>query len=261
MQKTTVHSNPAVMGMNKSNPIVQPYQLTRMQRLYLPFKRLMDMLFSAVMLVLFTPVFLIVFILIKRENKKSVIFRQQRVGKNGRLFYIYKFRTMKDTTPANKATSELENARNHITKIGKFLRNTSLDETPQFFNVLKGDMALIGARPLVPSETQTHTLRRQRGIYATRPGLTGLAQINGRDLVSPEEKVAYDEQYLHRFGFFTDMGIFLRSILAVLSRKGIAEGSQADKPPHPNLRMVVSHPIEPTADDIEDSYPLEEAGS
>ncbi len=254
MQKITARNIAWASDHVKSGVFDGSHELTAGQRIYLPFKRLMDMLFSAVMLILLIPVFLVVSVLIKRENRKSVIFRQQRVGKNGNLFYIYKFRTMKDDAPDNTASAQLKDAHNHITNIGKFLRNTSIDEMPQFFNVLKGDMTLIGPRPLVPDEAETHIKRLCRGVYGIRPGLTGLAQINGRDLVTPLEKVHYDEKYLKTFGPLTDFGIFLRSISAVLSRRGIAEGDPAVL--HVSAQTVSSIRTQQPSQDTAEEEPL-----
>ncbi len=231
MQKSTAKRGAWTLDGEPVERSAHSHTPTLTQRMYQPVKRLLDMLLATTMLIVLSPVFLVVAVLIRRDRLGSVIFRQQRVGKNGKLFCIYKFRTMKDSAPDNMATSELKDTDRYITKLGKLLRNTSLDETPQFFNVLKGDMSLIGPRPLVPSESETHTMRRRKGVYAVRPGLTGLAQINGRDLVTPLEKVGYDAQYLYTYGPVTDLKIFFRSFLIVLSRRGILDGRKVNQKP------------------------------
>ena len=196
------------------------------QQVFLPIKRLYDILFSSILLIALFPVFFIVSMRILLGNDGPVFFCQQRVGKNGKYIKIFKFRTMSSKAPASMPTAEFENSDQYITKFGEYLRKTSIDEIPQFFNVLKGDMSLVGPRPLIPNEKDIHSIRMQRGVYSLKPGITGLAQVKGRDLLTNLQKVKYDELYLHKFGLILDAKILLRSFETVFSRKGQLEGHQ-----------------------------------
>ena len=212
--------------MNKKNKKKSVYKLTRSQKCYLFIKRLFDIAISSVALVLLLPVFAVIAVLVKLDSKGPAIFKQERVGKNGKIFTIYKFRTMYTSAPKNVATEDLVDSDRLITKIGRFIRCTSIDELPQLFNVLKGDMSLIGPRPLVKTENDVHELRIEKGVYQLRPGLTGLAQTRGRDLVCCKEKVRLDEQYLHTVSLIADMKLFFYSIKVILKREGFSEGSE-----------------------------------
>lgn len=203
----------------------------RQKYVYSFFKRLIDITVSLIFLVLLSPLMLLTAVFIKLETPGSIIFKQTRVGRYGKPFTIYKFRTMVKDAPSEMATSEFKDAKKYITKTGAVLRKTSMDELPQFFNILIGNMTCIGPRPLVLSEERVHTLRLSRGIYNLKPGVTGLAQINGRDLVTPEDKVDYDERYLKSFSFKTDIEIFAKTVYVVLTRKGIVDGADKSKPP------------------------------
>ena len=132
---------------------------------------------------------------------------------------------MKKSAPKYLATKDLDDAQQFITRTGKFLRKTSLDELPQLFNIIKGEMSFIGPRPLIPEETVVHELREKYGVYALRPGISGYAQIHGRDLISDEEKASYDKYYLDNFSFKTDLKIVLGTIPKVLGEEDIHEGS------------------------------------
>ena len=145
-------------------------------------------------------------------------------GRRGKPFTIYKFQTMKNNTP-NCATGELENPEQYITKFGKFLRKTSLDELPQLWNILKGDMSFVGPRPLISSEMRAHRLRLEYGVYRFRPGLTGWAQINGRDSISLLRKMKLDKEYCDNWSLKLDLIILLRSVGAVVKQEGFHEGT------------------------------------
>lgn len=188
-------------------------------------KRWLDIAVSAVALMfLFAPMLLIA-LAIYLDDPGPVIFSQYRVGRCGKSFLLYKFRTMYRNTPRYVASTDLLHPEACITRFGRFLRRTSLDELPQLFNVLRGDMSLVGPRPMIEQERYIHQLREERGVYAVRPGMTGLAQINGRDLLLPEEKVRYDAIYLEKFGFWQDVSIILGTLPGVVSGEGIIEGS------------------------------------
>ena len=191
---------------------------------YTFLKRTFDILVSAASLVFLAPLFVLVAIVIKLDSQGSVIFSQNRVGKNGNLFKVYKFRTMKVNAPHEMATSDLADPYAHITGVGRFLRKTSIDELPQLFNVLKGDMSLVGPRPLIMGESDVHKLRMREGVYDVRPGVTGWAQVNGRDCVPAEEKVYFDKEYVIRRSIFFDVFIFVKTVAVVIGGQGYVEG-------------------------------------
>lgn len=196
---------------------------------YRVVKRLIDLVVSIIVLLIIWPVMLVLAVWIRIDSKGSAIFKQSRVGMNGRLFRIYKFRTMRTDAPHETATRDLEDPYRFITKSGSFLRKTSLDELPQLFNVLKGDMSLVGPRPLIENEGgDIHRLRMDAGVYTVRPGMTGWAQINGRDNVPDEEKAAYDSEYAEKLSFGFDLKIIFKTIAVVFKRDGYAEGKQED---------------------------------
>lgn len=196
------------------------YKLTQKQEIYIFFKRGLDFFISLLVLIVFSPLFLFLALTIKLTSRGSVIFSQKRVGQYGKVIYIYKFRTMSASAPHSKSTSDFVDAQKYVTKFGKFLRATSLDEIPQLLNVLKGDMSIIGPRPLILDEIFVHKLREKNDIYLIKPGLTGLAQVNGRDFLNAEDKVKFDTQYLHNMSLFLDLKIFMKSIMVVFKRQG-----------------------------------------
>ena len=157
-------------------------------------KRIFDILVSGIFLIILSPLILIISIIIKLTSKGNVFFKQKRIGRLNKEFYIYKFRTMRTDTP-DVATHLLKNPEKYITPIGKFLRKTSLDELPQLFNILKGEMSLVGPRPALYNQYDLKEMRNKEGINILVPGLTGWAQINGRDEISLEEnrKVAFEK--------------------------------------------------------------------
>lgn len=188
------------------------------------FKRLFDIIVSFMALIVLSPLFLIICIANLLTPDTSVFFSHERRGRRGKPFKIYKFQTMRNGTP-NLATGQLENPEQYITKVGRFLRKTSLDELPQLWNILKGDMSFVGPRPLISSEMRAHRLRLEYGVYRYRPGLTGLAQINGRDELSIMKKVKYDKIYCDNWSLKLDFAILMRSIGVCLKREGFREGT------------------------------------
>lgn len=179
------------------------------------FKRILDLFFSVFILILLSPLILIISVLIKAYDGGKVIFRQQRVGVNQKVYNFLKFRSMPENTENVPSTSVKEIK---VTPIGKFIRRTNLDEIPQFINVLKGEMSVIGPRPSLPSQTDVIELRRSRGVYKLLPGLTGLAQVNSFDGMSAEQKVDYDEKYLNEISFLTDIIIVLKTFKYFLKK-------------------------------------------
>ena len=200
-------------------------ELTHQQKRYLKVKRLLDILISFAMLVLLSPVFLLVGIAIKLDSpSEKVWFQQMRVGQNNRGFVLIKFRSMKSDAPEDVPTRNFKNSDQYITPLGNLLRRTSIDELPQLWNVLKGDMSLLGPRPLVFNEGDIHSLRQRYGIYQLKPGIAGLAQINGRDFLDDYEKVAYDREYLKNLSLGQDFRLIWQTIRVVLSKKGYQDG-------------------------------------
>ena len=174
-------------------------------------KRFLDVLLSLLAIIFLSPLMLVICLIIICDDGMPVIFRQDRVGRGDKLFKIKKFRTMKNGAP-NLSTADFEESDEYITRSGKFLRRTSLDELPQLFNVLAGDMSFIGPRPLIPEESHIRDLRREYGVYSVRPGVTGWAQVNGRDCLSDEEKASYDREYIERRSLAFDTKIFFRMV-------------------------------------------------
>ena len=183
-------------------------------------KRLIDIVGSLCGIILLSPLFLIVAILIKLDSKGPVIFKQTRIGKDSKPFNIYKFRSMKVETP-NLSTEEFKNASDFTTRVGKFIRKTSIDELPQLVNILKGDMSIVGPRPVIEKEVRLLELRRECKVDSILPGITGLAQINGRDHVDDYQKVKYDFEYLVKRNLVLDIKIIINTILKVIKSEGI----------------------------------------
>ena len=194
-------------------------------------KRLLDILISAVSLIVLSPLFVLVAIAIKLDSKGPVIFKQKRYGKDKVLFDIYKFRTMRTDAPKDVPTNDLRGAKSFITPLGRFLRKTSLDELPQLWNILRGDMSLIGPRPALWNQEDLMELRDKYGASSIRPGLSGWAQVNGRDYLSRdlEKKARRDAEYAHNISFAFDLKCFLLTIVKVFNRQGIVEGAEESK--------------------------------
>ncbi len=189
-------------------------------------KRVIDMVLSFIGLIVLSPVLLLFLILIPIESKGSPLFSQIRYGKNGKLFKIYKFRSMRTDTPKEMPTHLLENPDQYITAIGRFIRKTSIDELPQLYNILIGDMAIIGPRPALPNQTDLLEEREKYGANGVRPGLTGWAQINGRDELPIDVKARYDGEYCESVSFGFDMKCFFMTIGKVLRSDGYSEGKR-----------------------------------
>ncbi|MBN2072921.1 MAG: sugar transferase [Actinobacteria bacterium] len=182
-------------------------------------KRAADIFFSIILLLILIPIWIIIPVLIKTDSPGRVLFRQKRVGKGSSFFTIYKFRTMKEGTP-DIPTDMLKNQENLNTGIGKILRRWSIDEFPQLINILKGEMSFIGPRPALYNQDELIEMRKQRGIDRIRPGVTGLAQVNGRDSLSIPEKVEYDWLYLKDMSLVLDLKILLVTIKAAITNRG-----------------------------------------
>ena len=187
---------------------------------------LLQRFIALVSLIILSPLFLIVSILIKLESKGPIFFKQERIGKDNINFMIYKFRSMRTDTP-DVATHLLNDPEIFITKVGKFLRKTSLDELPQLINIIKGEMLFVGPRPALYNQYDLKDLRTEKGVHVLYPGVSGWAQVNGRDELEIEEKVEFDRQYLERRSIFMDIKIVLMTIFKVFKSEGVVEGSKA----------------------------------
>lgn len=192
--------------------------------MYKYLKRPLDFLISLIALVILSPIFLIIAVWIKLNSKGPVFFRQKRVGKNKELFEIYKFRSMRTDTPSDMPTHLLNDPDAFITSSGKFLRKTSLDELPQLINIIKGDMAIIGPRPALWNQYDLIEERDKYGVNDVRPGLTGWAQINGRDELEIPVKAKLDGDYVQNISFLFDLKCFFGTITSVLRSDGVVEG-------------------------------------
>ena len=189
------------------------------------FKRGCDLIISIVSLIVLIIPFIIISMIQKIiAPKESIFFCQVRIGRNGQPFKLTKFRSMKSSAPHDCPTKDFSDGEQYITKFGRFLRDSSIDELPQLFQVLTGKMSLIGPRPLIPQEGAVHKMREQAGVYQLRPGMTGWAQVNGRDLVEDEEKVEFDRQYLENLGVKIDVKIFWMTVRKVVTKADIEEG-------------------------------------
>ena len=188
------------------------------------FKRLLDIILSGCAIVILSPLLLIIAVAIKIDDPGPVLFRQKRVGIHKTHFSIMKFRTMKMDTPKDTPTHLLENPEQYITKVGKFLRKSSLDELPQIFQIFTGEMSIIGPRPALWNQFDLIAERDKYGANDVRPGLTGWAQINGRDELPIEVKARFDGEYVERLGFFFDCKCFFGTIVSVLKHDGVVEG-------------------------------------
>ena len=196
--------------------------------MYSILKRLGDISISLIAITLFCPVFILIAIAIKLDSEGPVIFKQKRFGIHKKTFYVFKFRTMKVESPKYVATRDLQNPEQWITRVGAFLRKTSLDELPQLCNILVGDMSIVGPRPVVVSERDVIEAREKYGANDVLPGLTGWAQINGRDNLSTDMKTELDGYYVTHKSLIMDIRCIVRTIPYVLKRKGVVEGSQKE---------------------------------
>ena len=194
--------------------------------MYRYFKRFLDIVLSAAGLLVLSPILLIIAVAIKLDSKGPVLFKQKRVAKGKEHFQILKFRTMYADVPKDVPTHLLADPETKITKIGRFLRKSSLAELPQIWNILVGEMSIIGPRPALWNQFDLIAERDKYGANDVRPGLTGLAQVMGRDELPIEVKAKYDCEYAQNVTFANDVKIFFKTITSVLGAKGVKEGKQ-----------------------------------
>lgn len=200
-----------------------------MKKIYIVIKRVLDFCISLIGLIILLPIFLIIALIIKIESKGPIIFKQKRVGKNKEYFEILKFRTMRIDAPKDMPTHMLKNPNTYITKVGRFLRKTSLDELPQLINILKGDMSIIGPRPALWNQEDLIEERDKYNVNSVLPGLTGLAQINGRDKLEIPIKVQYDREYVEKISLILDLKIFFKTILKIFKYDEVIEGKHIEE--------------------------------
>ncbi len=187
---------------------------------YRAYKHTLDLLLALGLLVPMLPVLVLLFLAIRLESRGPALYRQKRVGRFGRPFTIYKLRSMKIDTPV-LSTEEMQRQQfNPFTRLGPLLRKTNLDELPQIFNILKGEMSFVGPRPALPSQHDVNTARHEQGVEIARPGITGLAQVKGRDDLDTTTKVGYDSHYCRTMSWKTDASILWATIEAVLTGRG-----------------------------------------
>jgi O-antigen biosynthesis protein WbqP len=192
--------------------------------LYLAFKRFYDTIGALVALILLSPLFIILIILVKLDSKGPILFKQKRIGRNKKHFNILKFRTMKIDTPKDTPTHLLKNPEKYITRLGRFLRKSSLDELPQIINILKGDMSIIGPRPALWNQNDLIEERDKYGVHKLYPGITGYAQIKGRDILAIPDKAKLDGYYVSHISLLLDIKIFILTFVSIFKSDGVVEG-------------------------------------
>jgi len=192
-------------------------------------KRIIDFILSLVAIVIFSPFLLLIAILIKLDSEGPVLFKQKRIGMHKTHFYMLKFRTMRIDSPKDVPTHLLENPDQWITRMGKILRKTSFDELPQLFNIIKGEMSIIGPRPALWNQYDLIAERDKYGANDVRPGLTGWAQVNGRDELPIEVKARYDGEYVQKMSFMFDLKCLLKTVVSVVKGEGVVEGGTNNK--------------------------------
>jgi len=197
---------------------------------YLWVKQILDYLFSFILILALLPILLIIALIVKLDSKGPVLFKQKRIGMNCTEFYLYKYRSMRTDTPADMPTHLFQNAESFITASGRFLRKSSLDELPQLFNIIRGEMSFIGPRPALWNQSDLIQAREGQaqnvGVNANsvKPGITGWAQVNGRDELPIEVKADLDGYYAKNLSFLLDLKILFMTFFSVLTHKGVSEG-------------------------------------
>ena len=185
---------------------------------YRVVKRVLDVVLSCLLLFFLALPMAVIGLCVGLSSRGGVLFRQRRIGRGGLPFVCYKFRTMTADAPPDRPSAAFPDAERYVTPIGRFLRRTSLDELPQLFNVLRGDMSLVGPRPLIGQEGEIHRVREENGVYEVRPGMTGLAQINGRTRLGDSEKAALDIRYVQNMSLKNDLQILGRTVFSLRNK-------------------------------------------
>lgn len=200
-------------------------------KVYQYFKAALDFFMACLMIIFLSPLLILLSFIIKLDSSGSILFRQKRIGRDCKEFYIFKFRTMRTDTPKDRPTHLFRDAENYTTRTGKFLRKTSLDELPQLFNILKGEMAFIGPRPALWNQYDLIEARANQitkynvDANSVKPGITGWAQVNGRDELEIKEKADFDGYYVAHLSALFDIKILFMTIISIITKKGFSEGS------------------------------------
>lgn len=212
--------------MSNTTGEINPYKLNFWQRVYLVIKSIADFFAALVGVIILIPVFIIVAIAIKVDSKGPVFFKQKRIGRGGKEFYCIKFRSMSEAAKHDVAGYEYSEVSSYITKVGAFIRKYSIDELPQLFNILTFKMSFVGYRPSQPCEHELNDAREQYSMYQIKPGISGWAQVNGRDVLAanPTKKASFDAYYLEHFSPLLDIKIFFMTIVKVFKSDDVAEG-------------------------------------
>ena len=192
--------------------------------MYLKIRYVVEPFLALVLLIILLPLFILIGLWIKFDSKGPVFFKQQRIGQHLSRFDVYKFRSMRQDTPNNVPTHQMVQANTYITRSGRFLRKTSLDELPQLINIMKGEMSFIGPRPALYNQDDLVELRKAFKVESLKPGITGWAQIHGRDELELDVKAKLDGYYVGRASLWMDVSILVKTLLAVLGKKGVVEG-------------------------------------
>lgn len=204
------------------------YKLSVGQKIYVGIRSALERLLAALAIVILSPILLILALLVKCTSKGPVFFKQERIGKNRKIFKCYKFRSMTQDAPHYESDKTF-NAQSCVTKVGKFMRKTSLDELAQLFNVVTGKMSIIGYRPLIAKETEIDLMRLKKGVYQIKPGITGWAQINGRTEITDEQKADYDEYYLRHISLWMDIKICFKTLRKMINKVGHKDKKEGEK--------------------------------
>ena len=191
---------------------------------YYYIKRIFDFTYALIGLILLSPIFMFIGFLIKLDSRGPIFFTQRRIGQHKIEFKMLKFRTMKSDAPHNVPTHLMKDPGKYITRIGKVLRKTSLDELPQFINILKGDMSFVGPRPALYNQDDLVIEREKYGVHRVLPGVTGWAQVNGRDTLPIPDKAKLDGEYIKHFGLWTDAKLLVKTVFAIVKSEGVVEG-------------------------------------
>ncbi|MCE5199493.1 MAG: sugar transferase [Armatimonadota bacterium] len=206
--------------MNQSEPYLDIGQDITRPGAYLAVKVCLDVIFAGVLLVLLAPLMLLIALAVRLDSSGPAIYKQKRLGRFGKTFVMWKFRSMRVGTPVLPTEQMQEQAIDPCTRLGRALRKTSLDELPQLVNILRGEMSFIGPRPALPSQEDVNELRIRQGAHRVRPGITGLAQVMGRDDLPTEIKVGYDSNYCRNMSLGNDFRILVYTVKAVVSARG-----------------------------------------
>lgn len=201
--------------------IIKVFQSNKRKRYFYRFiKRCFDFFVSLICILLLSLIFIVVAIMIKRDSKGPVIFKQDRMGKNFKPFKCWKFRSMAVEAPKNISTEDMEKGKSYVTKVGKFIRKTSIDELAQLFNILSGKMSIISYRPIILTEDKLNNMRNELGVFSIKPGITGFAQVHGRDNVTYRNKALMDAYYVKHASLCFDIKLIFDSAIIILKRKG-----------------------------------------